>query len=111
MGRDQGGAVNETKWTPGPWVVEGTASATVAARHDGAAEIAEVIATGSMTHGERRANAHLIAAAPDLYAALADLLSCASDRSWAHITSGPCRCKGCSIDRAEAALSRARGES
>jgi hypothetical protein len=106
--------VNETKWTPGPWVVEGTASATVAARHDGAAEIAEVIATGSMTHGERRANARLIAAAPDLYAALAALAAEVETIPDAMARIAPEVRVGRdnpALDRARAALARARGES
>lgn len=88
----------ETKWTPGPWHVEGNASSTIAARHDGRAEISEACATGDMTYEEMRANAALIAAAPELYEALDTFmrLGTMDDQS--------------AIDAARSALAHARGE-
>ena len=58
----------EPKWTPGPWhVVDGK---EVAAQDGGVAEIV----TWHRDHDEIVANAHLIAAAPDLYEACDEAL-------------------------------------
>lgn len=54
--------MSETKWTPGPWKISGTA--TIKQSQKG--WIASVSTVDSS------ANAHLIAAAPDLYEVLSD---------------------------------------
>jgi hypothetical protein len=58
--------MSETTHTPGPWVVEGDWVTDVAT--DG--NICEVSMPSSEDEAEQAANAHLIAAAPDLLAAL-----------------------------------------
>jgi hypothetical protein len=66
---------NETKFTPGPWMfAEGNHRVFTP---DGSDDVA--FATASFergrTYGEMVANARLIAAAPDLYAALDDIIA------------------------------------
>ena len=58
-----------TKHTPGPWVVTRTKRATTVTEVDGS-EIASVFMLGIVEQG--RANAALIAAAPELLAVLLD---------------------------------------
>mgnify|MGYP003443857007 FL=1 len=66
----------ETKWTPGPWPVKPTGDFKRIVIGDGLVEgpggyeVAEVY-SDDCDRDEAMANAHLIAAAPDLYAALA----------------------------------------
>ena len=68
---------NETKFTPGPWFTkrEGWSTVYVEARIDGGM-IQEVAACGPTDAGQdqQQANAHLIAAAPELYEALDALI-------------------------------------
>lgn len=97
-------------FTDGPWFLEGT---DVMARRHGA-DGAEMIACAYgfensrgkvVTTKESRANARLIAAAPDLYEALQD---CAA------VCAGETSSKGgliAALERARAALKKARGES
>ena len=70
----------ETKWTPGPWRYDRTNGSPTTGEHMIAGAkpgyLAEVRDCGS---GDVRANAHLIAAAPDLYAALAAMDSALCD--------------------------------
>ena len=109
---------NETKWTPGPWVAYENAEdkCFYVAQQDGAPytpDYSDVCGLECRTwSGERtivqQANAHLIAAAPELYAALEDavfrirstliLLEC-DDEFIARET-----------EKARAALAKARGE-
>jgi hypothetical protein len=85
-------STNETKWTPGPWTVAPFTSnpqhSSVAARDD--VTVAEVF--------DRPADARLIAAAPDLYAALEAFMRLGTMDDQA------------AIDAARAALAKARGE-
>lgn len=97
--------MSETKWTPGPWsthpeelrggrywVIDGPVDVQDP-------ECDEPLAIHEIDNG--KANAHLIAAAPDLYAALEKLL--------AKVECGTAlNCAVC--DAARAALSSARGE-
>ncbi len=92
----------ETKFTPGPWSIFGplsdkhepayrvsaerTLSLTVSPCHDG------------FVQGENKANAHLIAAAPELYEALELLLSAQG------------KIEEKAIKMAQVALAKARGE-
>ena len=67
--------MSDTKFTPGPWRYDRTNGSPTTGEHMIAGAkpgyLAEVRDCGS---GDVRANAHLIAAAPDLYAALNGLL-------------------------------------
>lgn len=56
----------ETKWTPGPWTITGASARTVWA---GEAQIA-VIDDPALSYDEQRANARIVAAAPDMAEAL-----------------------------------------
>ena len=62
---------DQPKWTPGPWRYDRTNGSPTTGEHMIAGAkpgyLAEVRDCGS---GDVRANAHLIAAAPDMYAAL-----------------------------------------
>ena len=88
---------HETKWTPGPWGIEGAGldnnryyqivPLTKAGELDWAREIGETV-------DDNIANAHLIAAAPRLYAALEALFGAFGHKE---------------IAEAEAALAEARG--
>lgn len=66
---------DQPKWTPGPWRYDRTNGSPTTGEHMIAGAkpgyLAEVRDCGS---GDVRANTHLIAAAPDLYAALDGLL-------------------------------------
>ena len=90
--------MSETKFTPGPWFVKRqnpsptTGEWMIAGSKPG--YLAEIRDCGS---GDVQANAHLIAAAPDLYAALEEVIRI-SDR------------KHDAWDKAKAALVKARGE-
>jgi hypothetical protein len=98
----------ERKWTPGPWEVDDAGD--VHSKHLGYAYSFVAISTGEDYGGyygdnadvdlQKKANAHLIAAAPDLYEALENLLNDPGDdyiktRHW---------------DAARAALAKARGD-
>jgi hypothetical protein len=98
---------NETKWSEAPWTVavpEAKAErqklfVRCARRIDGApAGIAVAHVTAAAGSAERDANAVLIAAAPDLYAALEAFMRLGTMDDQA------------AIDAARAALAKARGE-
>ena len=118
--------MSETKFTPGPWeyyaylvYAPGPNGANICAISEPRATTAVQytrVAIGSPDSAEVVANATLIAAAPDLYAALAALIehTDAMERSdfygeeiteWQHT---PCR--SAPLIEAIAALQRARGE-
>lgn len=91
----------ETKWAPGPWVADGffvSSNSGGAVAHD----IVSACGTVGRPDSETEANAQLIAAAPDLYEALADLV---------HQVDRPRAPSWLSLDDAFAALDKARGES
>jgi hypothetical protein len=104
--------MSETKWTPGPWEIRRSKLAT-----DGAFDYAvsagdvPVIAEafGRDAHGgwpPAEANAHLIAAAPDLYAALVAALEYVALYESEHMSN-----KALAVhQKGRAALARARGE-
>lgn len=112
--------MRDTKFTPGPWRVDLDAGRTVGrcirACVDGletCIAIAEPIGSrywhgGYSAHEIRHANAHLIAAAPDIYAALLELLA---------VLEGPLDMGaraarlGSAEGSARFALAKARGES
>ena len=100
--------MSDAKFTPGPWAVDNRASFCVNAERDGAA--GGVCSTGgyyaSWRDGEElmlenQANAHLIAAAPELYEALERMVA---DYDIGEMTETPI------LDVANAALAKARGE-
>ncbi len=99
------------KFTPGPWELETVPTAIGIAHHVRTVRLC-IYADG--LHQQRNpdpeplANAQLAAAAPELYAALKNML----DTHGAH---GPCTGNGCktcrwAYDKARAALAKARGE-
>lgn len=94
--------MSELKATPGPWFVE---DFDVHALVDGSSRlVAEVSAPGKATTPQTLpANARLIAAAPELYDALSELVA---------MLSGSTRTMNApdAIDAALAALAKARGE-
>ena len=97
--------MSETKWTKGPWIYDRGVDVVEVAGGDGPA-IADLHTSGVDLDVENRANGHLIAAAPELYAALLDVI--------AENTGQPksCGCKYSCIhtgDNAMAALAKARG--
>ena len=100
--------MSETKFTPGPWQPRYTGrgksvfyhvSVTVPVIPGYCGEATKELASMSTTDGEsERFNAYLIAAAPELYAALECALAChvGTDEVW--------------IEEARSALEKARGE-
>lgn len=94
----------ETKWTPGPWNVAGylNGSCAVAAK----TLIARVYSESFRDLGNETANAHLIAAAPDLYEALDRI----ADIVEVERREGRTEMDGETIAICRAALAKARGE-
>ena len=66
--------MSKRKWTPGPWSVDGEFGVKSDAPHG---YVANAGFGPDTKDGDReaRANVHLIAAAPDLYEALAELIT------------------------------------
>lgn len=92
--------MSEKKWTPGPWVFDGTGPHNVFGC-DISNSLGDSIA-GSW-HGRdevAKANAHLIAAAPELYDALEEMLRIVGGYEYPE-----------TAKMARAALTKARGES
>ena len=94
--------MNEPKFTPGPWLFSSYKSGNSVIVIDG-----KEFDVATVNYPNRDANAHLIAAAPELYEALEHIeeywnrdqnISAMSDALW-HI-----------IEVAQAALAKARGE-
>ena len=94
----------ETKWTPGPWVIDdATRPAEICtihhtSHHNGFVYVRGELGYWDADEDENMANANLIAAAPELYEALQAALAChvGTDEVW--------------LDEARAALAKARGE-
>lgn len=110
--------MSNKNWTPGPWEICNTADIFTPLGATNAEGI-EAVSTdgwhiadcdmGSMTLDEVRANAHLIAAAPDLYDALAEAL--ADYDNWAaHEDNYPHEHLVVWAEKARAAIAKARGE-
>ncbi len=121
-------------WTPGPWfIVTPTQGFEVCTIHgveqqpteDGLGQTWVYIRPESLVRdgewhwpdeAECTANAHLIAAAPDLYAALDDLLASYAEPDQQICCGGHgCGCRGASVrdlaeHHARAALAKARGQ-
>ena len=102
--------INETRWTPGPWarsryhypnrdIVRRLGNSD----NDAFAGERHICSVSPREKGEQAANAHLIASAPDLYAALHTLIHDGKAYEW-HPLFQPL------IKDARAALAKARGE-
>jgi hypothetical protein len=93
--------MSETKFTPGPWIKRGKGTIET----NGGAEVASVMDGQMLDRVDREtqeANANLIAAAPELYEAIKELLyALQDDENWR--TSGV-------YEDAESALAKARGD-
>lgn len=96
---------DQPKWTPGPWRYDRTNGSPTTGEHMIAGAkpgyLAEVRDCGS---GDVRANTHLIAAAPDLYAALERALNFIANTESEMGEALPCG------DAARTALAKARGQ-
>ena len=92
---------SETKWTPGPWHSRGFPTISAG---KGKGMIVKVLER-YMDRAEREANAHLIAAAPDLYEALEYLL-----RHNRELVAQGVNIDAYLMSSAYAALAKARGE-
>ena len=86
--------MSEPKFTPGPWLFSSYKSGNSVIVTDG-----KEFDVATVNYPNRDANAHLIAAAPELYEALEELLI--QTRQYGHEPE---------IAMAEAALAKARGE-
>jgi hypothetical protein len=91
----------ETKWTPGPWVVDGGSPSLIWAEGRERRRLGGLLVQGLLVADlaprtvnnvppidERRANARLIAAAPKMYEALR-AAEWSGPRAFAHANSGP----------------------
>ena len=114
---------NERKWTPGPWAIDfssviSKADALPAGRvhgygcgNDFVADLNDGEYHEYTDRDEQDANAHLIAAAPDLYEALEECLNAEMARRKKLKDGAPAsEYSDARIARIRAALSKARGE-
>jgi hypothetical protein len=101
-------------WTPGPWFIgdtycddEGHPEIPIHASNGRGGECtpASVVLQFPTVEGMQEANARLIAAAPELYAALQMLEAAYGDRTW-----GTVEAVARAMPAARAALAKARGE-
>ena len=95
--------MSEAKFTPGPWYIDSRLIVGPRINSDGADDgfISEVC-DASLSMGDRKANSHLIAAAPDLYEALDNLVAILELDTRSYVFDAVCS--------ARAALAKARGE-
>ena len=103
----------ETKWTPGPWCVDEANRTLVARLVDGEYEYIcsvdpEEFSVSDMTDEENRANATLIAEAPELYKALEALTGVVQSDPFLRYSEDSLY--GKAIKAALAVLKKARGE-
>ena len=111
--------MSETRFTRGPWIVDATANQHIDGAHwreiragDHGQVLAEVYhdlgdPDPGLTDEDAAANAHLIAAAPDLYEALVDFVE---NPAFQIAVGGNPNAVDAMLDRARAALAKARGE-
>ena len=90
--------MSESKFTPGPWLFSSYKSGNSVIVIDG-----KEFDVATVNYPNRDANAHLIAAAPELYEALEFLLTCKHGEFCDHYREAE--------RKAKAALAKARGES
>ena len=110
----------QVKHTPGPWRYDQSHPQVVEGRDNGGLWVRRALAYGH-TESEVDANARLIAAAPDLLAALRDVsrqLEAYKEFAEQWFTDGVpedwrgrCACANAELDKARAALAKAKGES
>ena len=110
---------DEPKWTPGPWAVERNKRTwgwvDVVGPSLGVGGPTQATDLTLADEVKRIAEAHLIAAAPDLYAALDDLLASYAEPDQQICCGGhDCGCRGASVrdlaeHHARAAIAKARG--
>jgi hypothetical protein len=105
-----------SKHTPGPWGV-GSAPRSAHTNKDkclyihGADPYAMVCELGSEKHPEHQANARLIAAAPDLLAALRDVLRyCVTSSGLPDLGKGRTPEQQAAMNQARAAIEKAEGQ-
>ena len=103
----------ETKWTPGPWRIDEANLTLVARLVDGEYEYIcsvdpEEFSVSDMTDEENRANATLIAEAPELYKALEALTGVVQSDPFLRYSEDSLY--GKAIKAALAVLKKARGE-
>ncbi len=105
-GGDHSGGEAVSAWTPGPWEFRFIFRMIRAVRNH-----QKTLAIMMQPDDARdAADAHLMAAAPDLYEALEDMLWPIS-AGCQKPTIARCKCPNCTVDRARATLAKARGES
>lgn len=95
--------MSETKFTPGPWDKFDLIVGRMIDNRHRYTSIASIYESEPGYDGEDRANANLIAAAPDLYEALADCIDIIETEA-AQFYHCP------AVDAAKQALAKARGE-
>lgn len=98
--------MTNTQHTPGPWVNGGPQCATIATKAEGGnlGERVAIVFDDEISLGDAKANARLIAAAPELLAALQAMLGAA------HESPVMCEDNAATIAQARAIVSKARGE-
>ena len=104
--------MSDTKFTRGPWAVDNDLNVYAGAPNDGSrVSIAKTHVIWAMGMGSVAANAHLIAAAPDMFAALEEVAQILAQCTFETIL-----VRGQYLDRKEvvasarAALAKARGQ-
>jgi hypothetical protein len=90
------GAEGECRHTPGPWEIERTAHVDLWITAPDGRHIVGTVSCGGDQKTEGRANARLIAAAPDMLAALEAVIHAAFEPTWAQLVAD--------------AIARAKGE-
>ena len=95
---------DQPKWTPGPWRVLNDEAIKVASSDGSLATVTHIHLRGRRDTSEVEANAHLIAAAPDMAEALEKALNFITNTESEMGETLPCG------DAARAALAKARGE-
>lgn len=104
--------MSEAKFTKGPWIVYGDLPTDVVVAQSGECSLA-TLDCGCGGRTTQRANAHLIAAAPDLYEALSDMVEQAVScfyNHYGHEQDPSDLPMPEHIEKARTALAKARGE-
>ncbi len=104
--------MSATKWTPGPWLVDAEYPDDVRSIHFGLVAQAYVVPVHRGGGEMRKSNAQLVAAAPDLYAALEGMREAMRSLGISHNEAAEPMMMDAMMacDAADAALSKARGE-
>ena len=75
--------MSERKWTKGPWHRAGVKRNSLQIVASSGRHVADCQCSVGISDGEKRANANLVAAAPDLYEALAEFVKWVEDEATA----------------------------